>query len=246
MIIYIDWKNKKCFIAAPKCGNQTLSAYLNIPLDYEYTDEEINKCLTDNNYQKIIIIRDIVDRFISGFYEDLLNNNCYNSINISFYEYCKFLRYIFDNKIKNVTNLNVYFKNIDANINWGNCSNLSHPITNSNGLIDGHIISLTNSIKNFEEIIQGDNVKIIDINELNNYFIDFDAKINCKVTDIDNTSNYNTNLSEFKKLVDELKVYPIKNNMINEEIKEIIMYIYKTDIDYIHYLKNKYNHTTQK
>jgi hypothetical protein len=240
MIIYIDKKNKKCFISAPKCGNHTISNYLKVPLHVKYSIEEINNCLTDNNYQKIIIVRNVYDRFISGFYEDLKNNKCYNNINISFYEYCKFLKYIFDNKIQNVTNLNVYFSNIDANINWGNCSNKSLPITNSTGSISGHLRSLKESINKWEKKIQGDNVKVIYIEELSKY-LGFYEKFNCKSSSSENNYDYNTPLSTLHETIIKSNVYPLKNNMFNEEIKQIIMHIYKSDIDYIYYLNSKYN-----
>jgi hypothetical protein len=118
---------------------------------------------------------------------------------------------------------------------------LTLPITDSNGKITGHIISLRDSIKGFEQNIQGDNVKVIDIKELSNYLLGFDKKMNCKITNLDNISDYNTHLSELRKLIHNSKGYPQLDNMLNKEIKEIIMHIYNSDLEYIDYLINKYN-----
>jgi hypothetical protein len=159
MRIYIDYTNKICFIVAPKCGNTTIASYLNLNLHVEYTEEEIIRILQNDEYKKIIIIRNIYDRFLSGFYEDLNNNNCYNNIDITFLNYCLFLKYCFDNKLKEVNNLNVYFPDLNIPIWWGNSSNL--PITNNIGQIYGHIGSQKYYLSNYIKLINGNNVNIL-------------------------------------------------------------------------------------
>ena len=43
---------------------------------------------------------------------------------VTFFEYVKFLLFCYDNKVKNVNNLNVYFKDKNNLIEWGGCSSL--------------------------------------------------------------------------------------------------------------------------
>ena len=73
MIIYVDDKEKICYIMAPKCGSHTISKMLNTDLHTVYPEWH----LKNDDYRKIIIIRkDVIDRFLSGFYEDLIANTC--------------------------------------------------------------------------------------------------------------------------------------------------------------------------
>ena len=95
MPIYIDYMENRCFILYPKCGTQTISKYLKIPISISYDRDEIIEILKDKDFRKIIVIRDVYDRFFSGFYEDLKDNN-----------------------------LNVYFKDKNNLIEWGGCSSL--------------------------------------------------------------------------------------------------------------------------
>ena len=54
MIIYVDYKNNRIFILAPKCGNNTLANYLNVPLHVEYPN--IIDMLNNNKFTKIIVL----------------------------------------------------------------------------------------------------------------------------------------------------------------------------------------------
>jgi len=236
MIIFIDYKNHKCYIASCKCGNTTIAAHLKLPLHTKYSNNEIVRVLRDADFQKIIIIRDILDRFYSGFCEDIKNNTCYENIHISFYEYCLFLKHCYDNKLKNVNNINAFYKKSNVPIWWGNCGNKNKPITNSDGQLDGHIISQYNSIINFVNIIKDANNKmlILDINNLT-----LNSEIKNKKT-YSNTSqlNYDSKLSEIKNYITDHKVFPNKNKMYNKEIICIINDIYKQDYEFIESLKN--------
>lgn len=237
MIIYIDDHNKICFIAPPKCGNTSIANYLNLQLHTEYSDDDIYKILRNDDYTKIIVLRNPLDRFLSGFYEDLNNNSCYNDIDITFNEYCLFLNHCYDNKIKNVDNLNIYYKNIDAGIWWGNCSSVTYPITTNEGDISGHLISQYNCVKHILSLITGINVKVIDISNLNKYLNN---------TEIKNSKSYSNNLdinstvklSDLKKNID-FRVN--KNQLYTSEIINIIKNIYKEDFDLIEELSNKYS-----
>jgi len=74
MIVFLDETNKVFYIMPPKCGTTTIAKMLNVDLHSIYDLSNIN----NTEYKKVIIIRkDIVDRFLSGFYEDLFNNTCY-------------------------------------------------------------------------------------------------------------------------------------------------------------------------
>lgn len=145
MTIFIDFINNTCFILSPKCGTQTVSKYLKLPINISYNRNEIIKVLKDPEFKKIIVVRDIIDRFFSGFYEDLKNNKCYLDLDISFYDYIKFLYFCNDNKITNVNNLNIYYENKNKLIEWGGCSGHNLPITDSSGCLSGHIIHQKNT-----------------------------------------------------------------------------------------------------
>lgn len=233
MLIFIDEKKKYIFICPPKCGNTSISYYLNIDLHHKY-DNIIDK-LNNNNYQKIIIIRNIYERFISGFNEDLNNNDCYYNIDINFDKYLDFLKFCFDNKIKNCNNLNVYNKELNIEIYWGQCSNKKLNITDNSGTILGHISSQKYNIQNIVNKIRDTNVKVIDIQHLNNY-ID-NIKLNNK-SNIYNSYDSNTKLSEIKKNNSLL----IKSKLLTERNKNIIKHIYNEDIEFIENLKHKYNY----
>lgn len=237
MTIYIDYINNICFILSPKCGTQTVSKFLRIPINISYEKNEIKNVLKDSEIKKIIVVRDVITRFFSGFYEDLKNNDCYLKLDISFYDYIKFICFCYDNKIKNVNNLNVYYKNKNNLIEWGGCSNTHLPITDSDGNLSGHIIHQKKHINNYVNLLN-DNVEIIDISELNKFTaICENSKQYDKCINTSNEYNYNTLLCELKKN----KVFPNIEKMLNSKIKRIINHIYMSDIIFIEKLKEKFN-----
>jgi len=240
MTIYIDFINNKCFILSPKCGTQTVSKYLRLPLNISYDRNEIISILKCPDFKKIIVVRDIISRFFSGFYEDLKNNNCYLNLDISFYDYIKFLCFCYDNKIKNVNNLNVYFENKNNLIEWGGCSSLHLPITDNSGNFSGHIIHQYKHIKSYTDFLdENDNVQVIDISELDKITnIHVNSKP-YKIDDNDNNDNnydYNTLLSDLKKN----KVYPKMEKMMNDNIKRMITHMYLYDAKFIESIKLKF------
>ena len=243
MTIYIDFSNKICFILSPKCGTQSVCKYLKINLDTHYSDDEIVNCLTDYNFKKIIVVRNIIDRFFSGFYEDLCNNDCYYNLNISFYNYIKFLCYCYDNKIKNVNKLNIYYEKDYSLIYWGQCSNMHLPITDCSGNISGHITHQKKYIEPYINIInKTENVEVIDINELSKFINLHENAKNINNNTNNNEYDFNTLLSEIKKK----HIFPSKEKILNDEIKQIIKHIYSSDEEYIEIIKLKFNNKTKK
>jgi hypothetical protein len=236
MTIFIDSLEKRCFILSPKCGTQTLSKFLNIPLNIKYDTTDIVNVLNDKSYKKIIVVRDHIERFLSGFYEDLKNNSCYFNLDITFIDYIKFIYYCHNNKIPNVFNTNIYNEDSNFIIEWGGCSGKKLPITDSNGELSGHIISQIKHIKPPVDLLtEGHDVKVINMSELS------------KITNIHENSksylsseefsyDYNTLLSDIKKN----KIYPNSEKMINSEIRKILDDIYSTDIEYINKIKDKF------
>ena len=233
MIIYIDHKNKIVFIIPPKNGNTTISSHLNISLKHKYCKEEIENCLTNDDFIKLIIIRkDIVGRFLSGFYEDLFNNHCYNDIDISLIEYLKFLNHCFINKIPNVNNLNVFLKQ-NKEICFGNCSKVSLPITDKNGNFMSHIQSQKYQIKKY---LTCKNIKLLEIKDINK-FLNNDIHKNIKLKKFLDINLDTTKLKELKQ-----KRLIINDETLEEEYKNIILNMYKEDIELIQYLENKYEY----
>ena len=120
MFVYTDSVKKNIFISSPKVGTTSISKYLNNQNNNEFLN---NEQLYNNDYKKYIIIKeDIIERFLSGFYEDLFNNYCYDNIGITFHEYLLFLYNCYIKKIPNVNSLFSYLGH-DIRIWFGNCSN---------------------------------------------------------------------------------------------------------------------------
>jgi len=217
---------------APKCGTTTISTYLKTNNNYKDYDMDI---LFDKNYLKLIIYREnIIERFISGFYEDLFNNSCYDNIDITFNDYLLFLYNCFKNKISNVNSINI---NLNKNIPvwWGNCSNVFLPITNNDGVFISHIQSQKYAISPLINLLIDDNVKIIELNNINSV-IGSDLKCNVKNKILyDDINLFTIKLCELKK--NKVIISP---NMLNNKQKDIILKIYQEDIDYINELKFKY------
>ena len=242
MRFFVDEPNKRCFILAPKCGNQTISQYLNLDLHIKYTPEYINEILADDSYLKLIIIRkDIYSRFLSGFYEDLFNNTCYSNVNMTFHEYLLFLKYCFDNKIKNVNNLNCYNDSLDIPICFGNCNKTALPITNAKGIFQSHISSQKYSISYLTSCIKGTNVKLIELDNLSHYLGSniiinklqnkSDQQYPCDI----NTFTRNVTLKDMKQ-----NRWIINHNVLNDDEKSIIYDMYKEDVEFINKLEDKF------
>jgi len=230
MFLYIDNEEKICYIMAPKCGSHTISKMLNTNLHTNYSKLH----LQNDAYKKIIIIRqDLVDRFLSGFYEDLFNNTCYNNMNVTFNDYLLFLFKCYNQKIANVNNLQV-FTGTDIPIWWGNCSGVYKNITDNNGKFCSHIMSQKYAIGNICKIISK-NVEIVDLNELHKILPNVKKchmREKITFTDFDVT---NIPLSVIKKQ----NLIMSKDNL-NETQKNIILEIYKEDSKFFKKLQNRF------
>jgi len=239
MIIYIDYRKKEVFIVPPKCGNNIISTYLNLKINKKYTHKNIMYVLTNNNFKKIIIYRDIYDRFLSGFYEDLINNSCYLDIDLNFLEYCEFLEYCINNNIKNVSNLNVKYYNLDKKIWWGECGAQNYNIINNKGYIDGHMISQENCIKIYVDILirrKSTNVYLLNIKDINKYL-----GINIYKYQKNYMINDDINFKTPIYILKTNRLFPTREIMINDKVKSIIDNLYNSDFIFLDNLKKKFN-----
>jgi len=212
---------------SPKCGTNTICSYLKKSSIFE---NETSLFEDKKDYLKIIIYReDLIDRFLSGFFEDLLNNTCYDEMDVTFEEYLLFLNKCFNDKIPNVTNLNCCL-NKDIPVWFGNCSSVSKPITDENGNFCSHIMSQKYAISDIVINLKNKNIKII---ELNNLSILFDAEKKYSRPrikyDIDLSK---TTLSDLKK-----KYILFSKECLEKKHIDIINNIYKEDLKFINYLK---------
>lgn len=230
MIIFIDYNKLFCYIVAPKCGNTTIANHLNLHLLNNY--DNFYKILGDEKFTKILVLRSIYSRFLSGFYEDLFNNNCYNDIDTTFNKYLLFLKKITDDKEKNIVTIQYYYKQIKP-IYWGQCSNVKLPITNDNGTLWGHIRGFKHSVE--EYVKNSNNIKLLDINNLSN-FLDSHDKKNVK------KKNYNSTIGSTRLSCIKKKKLIINEKKLTQKQKDIIDHIYKEDFEYIKYLKNTYEY----
>jgi hypothetical protein len=218
---------------SPKCGSTTIANMLNVDLQIKYT---INH-LDDSEYTKIIIIRsDIINRFLSGFYEDLFNNSCYDNYdNIFFNDYLLFLYKCYVEKIPNVNNLKLY-NNIDIPVWFGNCSNLTLNITDTYGNFCSHIMSQKYAINNLTQQITDNNVKIVELNNLSN-FIPNIKKCNVKnKVNLINMDITNMPLSKIKK-----QRLIMSKECLNLEQQHLILEMYEEDIHFFNELLSRFN-----
>ena len=238
MLIFIDKGNKIIYIMSPKCGTTTIANMLNVDINYKYPKEELDN-LNNPEYKKIIIIRkSIIDRFLSGFYEDLFNNTCYNNMEITFNDYLMFLHKCYTEKIPNVDNIHIY-NNLNMPLWFGNCSGVYRSITDKNGNFSSHIMSQKYAICNLvNKIICNDNVQVIELNNLSSILPNNIEKKNVKKK-IENEENIN--ISNMTLSYIKANRIIISSKFLDEKQKEIILDMYKEDLLFIEMLEKKFN-----
>ena len=227
MICFIDEINKIYYIMAPKCGTTTIAHMLNVDLHTEYDLSNIN----NPEYKIIIIIRkNVVNRFLSGFYEDLFNNSCYDNINVTFNDYLLFLYKCFQEKIPYVDNMKIY-NGQNIPIWFGNCSKKFLSITDNEGQFISHIQSQKIAIYNIVKLINNKtNVKIVELNDLSKFTNNIKKNIKNKIYELPDGIN------DFSKLpLSYIKKNEIiiNDNLLNDKQKEIILDIYGEDLIFI-------------
>jgi sugar phosphate isomerase/epimerase len=237
MPIFACHLKKIIIITSPKCGSTSLKEYF---MNIENYDSEMLLKLLHEYKIYIVFNENIIKRFLSGFFEDLINNSCYNEIDISFKDYVDILYNININKVAEVNK--IQYNNIEYNIWWGECSNRKISLTDEHGEFMSHIQSQTYSIINFLNILDNNcNVEIIDLKNL--YYLirgehknKSEAKHDFPIKIIDMT---NISLKDIKK-----NVFISTQNTFDSQIEKKIMEIYKKDIECIKFLKLKFKHIT--
>lgn len=239
MLLYIDNCKKVIYIMAPKCGTSTIAGILNIPLHIEYSVSELDN-LNNPEYKKIIIIRkNVIDRFLSGFYEDLFNNTCYKNLDVTFNDYLLFLYKCFKEKIPNVNNMNIYNNNLNAPVWFGSCSNLQLNITDENGDFCSHIMSQKYALSYIINKINCKNVQIVELNNLSSI-------LNLREENTKNKrikSNIKDDLNFSETLLSCIKeeIIIISCKYLNNEHKKIILDMYEEDAIFFNELEKKFN-----
>lgn len=236
MLIYFHNINKVIYIMAPKCGTTTIANLVKANFFTSYNKQAMSN-LNNPEYKKIIIIRkSVIDRFLSGFYEDLFNNTCYDNMNITFNEYLKFLDLCYTKKIKNVTNMKMY-NGIRLPLWYGNCSGLSRPITDSTGNFCSHLISQKHAISHITKMITCKNVNVVDLSNLQDILPVGTPKHNVKNKIEDLSINFS-----------EMTLSYIKSNRIivsslhlNESQQKLILDMYTNDLLFIEELITRFN-----
>ncbi len=234
MLYFIDINTKTIYIMAPKCGTTSIANMLNTNILNENTNQ-IMQNLNNPEYKKIIIIRrSIISRFLSGFYEDLFNNTCYDNMNISFYDYLVFLYTCFKEKKPNVNN--IILDSLDYPLWFGNCSNLKLSITDSNGDFCSHIMSQTYALSNIVSVIECKNVQLIELDSLNKWI---QNAIKCNVKE-KNKEFKDVDFSQLSlSYIKSNKIIISKDKLGNKEI-EMINEMYNEDYIFIQSLIDKY------
>lgn len=234
MICFNDELQKIIYIMAPKCGTTTIAKMLNINIHTPYDLTNINNL----EYKIIIIIRkNIIERFLSGFYEDLFNNTCYDNMNITFNDYLLFLYKCFQEKIANVNNISCYNKNMNVGVWYGNCSGYYLNLTDNYGNFVSHIQSQKYAISNIVNLIENkQNVKIIELNNLSIISKNIKENVKPKINnnEINNFSDLTLEYIKKNRII-------ISEMLLNEKQKKIINNIYKEDLDFIAELEKKFD-----
>ncbi len=108
MRFFVDDIHKFCYIVAPKCGNSSIAKNLGVPVLINYSEDKKREILFDSTYTKVIIVRqNLVDRFLSGLYEEMfpksgINGEIYANINLTFGEFLESLFAIIKSRAPNV------------------------------------------------------------------------------------------------------------------------------------------------
>ena len=238
MLLYIDFINKIIYIMAPKCGTTTIAKMLNIDLHTEYSDVELEN-LMNPEYKKIIILRkSVVDRFLSGFYEDLFNNTCYDNMNVTFEDYLLFLQECFEKKIPKVDKINI-LNGEDIPVWFGNDSGYTLSITDTNGIFCSHIMSQKYAIKHITDKIQCKNVQLIDLPDLSS-ILPLNVKLHNVKKKIDNLPSEYVNISNIPLSKIKSNRIIISSKLLNEEQQKIITNIYEEDLIFFKELEEKF------
>jgi hypothetical protein len=225
---------------APKCGSTTIANMLDISLETKQNLSFIN----NPEYKKIIIIRkNVVERFLSGFYEDLINNFCYDNLNITFNDYLLFLYKCFQQKIPYADNIKIYNEDNEEYIMpiWcGNCSYQIYPITNYEGVFCAHLQSQKYAINGVVELIKDKtNVKIIELNDLSKLTNSLKKNEKKKLLKMPDGIN---DFSELMLSYIKKNRIIINENLLTDKQKEIILDIYNEDIIFINNLEKNFSY----
>jgi hypothetical protein len=179
----------------------------------------------------------VIDRFLSGFYEDLFNNTCYNNINVNFNDYLLFLYKCFKEKIPHANNMKIHNEQ-DIPVWYGNCSGYSLSLTNEEGNFASHIQSQKYAISNIVKLIHNKtNVEIIELKNLSKLTNNIKHNVKNKISKLPNGIN---NLSEMTLSYMKKNRIIISENLLNDEQKRIILDIYKEDICFINKLEEQF------
>jgi len=231
MIVFLDRSNKIYYIMVPKCGTTTIATMLNVPIVSSGDLSNIN----NPEYKKVIIIRkNLVSRFLSGFYQDLLVNRCYSNINIKFNDYLLFLYDCYQKKHPRVKNMKIYNKQ-EIPICWGNCSGLYLPITNDKGDFSSHIQSQCFAINKIVKLIKNKtNVVVVELNKLSTYLN------NTLRENVKQSVYFDGNFSELTLSYIKNKQIIINEDNLTNDQKKLILEIYKEDEIFINNLENNF------
>jgi hypothetical protein len=210
--------------------------YLNELIELGYCDlkEEYK------SYHKILVIRNPYERFISGFLEELLNHDFYKTMDITFYNYCHFLKDIYDKPEVDYYISNGIKTQIDGLITKQQCD--------FKNKLFGHLSTIREEL--YEELSFFDFKidKIIETKNLTKYLNEIKKIYNITV-DVNFVGNKKGYVGDVKYSMLNINIneitrgfkYPNFQYFYNEEIKEIVTLLYDEDFQLFKDLN--YEHT---
>lgn len=244
MGLLVDNINKIAYILPHKCGQYTISTFImkiyGFNLKSNYYVSELKKLgLTTfkkeyKDHYKILVLRNPFERFISGFLQDALMYQCdiYKNIDLTFYEYCLYLKEIYDKE-----NIDYYIKN-NNKIQFNNNYHITSKKMYKNKL-NGHIAPMYNEINDLLVLFEYDFDKVIFVDELNETLNDIKLKFNINIEfEAGNKKIYNNNITHN---IINTPIYEIAYNLpcpmpkkfYNKEIYDIVKLIYEDDFNLI-------------
>lgn len=243
MPLIVDKINKILFVTSHKCGISTISTFvLNI---YEnnkhkstYAMGQLAKlgCTKYNkeydSYYKILVLRNPYNRFISSILQDSIYRYSNDEIDLTFYDFCRFLHQIYDKpNINYFINSENIKKPLSINLTHNKCKNIV-----SKNLLNAHLEPQTQQIHNEINFINNFD-KVIELGDLENTLKFIKNKYNLNVTIYHanekpkstdtNIDIVNTKIKDFKNI----KNFPLYSKFYNNEIKHICEEIYSEDFD---------------
>ena len=242
MPLICDHSHKILYIIPHKCGLHTLTTFINRIKNKEAKTSYYNFLFCNElkeeykTYYKILIIRNIYEKFVSGFLQDL---QIYKNTDLSFKELCMYLL-----SIHKMPNINYYIKN-GTNITNDYYFTLGENCNHFKNKLNGHLQPMHCELEQFLNYFNYEVERIIFTSNLTELLQEINVKYNLNIVVEKGNCNYYKNDLKIDiknmKLSDiyELNGIPPFKQFYDDEIFNAVKIMYADDIE----LLKKFNLT---